>query len=82
MPKHIRPILAVRLIGTPEAVTAEKEHLATRLTNRFGDRVTVRSSTHSASHAGEIRVYVTATLKETHDHTNNRANALGGGTGS
>jgi hypothetical protein len=54
-----RPILAVRLIGPTEIVTAQKTALVARLTATYGSRATCRISTDHASHAGEIRAYLT-----------------------
>ena len=61
MPARPRPILAVRLIGPAAAVTAA---LVAHLTATHGDRATCRTSTHRASHTGEIRTYITLTPKE------------------
>jgi hypothetical protein len=58
-----RPILAVRLIGPADVVTAQRAALVAQLTTAYGERATCRSSTHHASHTGEIRVYITATPK-------------------
>ncbi|GLZ00575.1 hypothetical protein [Actinoplanes sp. NBRC 103695] len=77
MPGTPRPLLAVRLIGPAATVAQQKQHLLTLLTEQHGDRVSIRSSTHSARHAGEIRVYVTATLKEHYDHTTTEGGTLG-----
>jgi hypothetical protein len=77
VPNSNRPLLAVRLIGTADAVTAQKTHLLAHLTAWFGERVTVRSSTHPARYAGEIRVYLTVTRKETHGSTQHPGVALG-----
>ena len=59
-----RPILAVRLIGPADIVTAQKIYLTAYLTKVFRDKGTCRSSTHAARHTGEIRVYITVTAKE------------------
>jgi hypothetical protein len=64
MPARPRPILAVRLIGPAEIVTAQKTYLTAYLAKSFGERATCRTSTHHAGHAGEIRVYLTVTAKE------------------
>ena len=64
MPRRPRPLLAVRLIGPGDVVTAHKEHLLAHFANTFGGRVTCRASTHSASYANESRVYLTVTAKE------------------
>jgi hypothetical protein len=65
LPTRPRPILAVRLIGPAAEVTAHTTALVAHLTAEYGDRVTCRTSTHHASHAGEIRCYITVTRKET-----------------
>ena len=59
-----RPLLAVRLIGPADAVTAHKEHLLAHFADTFGDHATCRTSTHPASHANELRVYLTVTARE------------------
>jgi hypothetical protein len=59
-----RPILAVRLIGPADVVTAQRVALVAQLTTTYGDRATCRTSTHHASHTGEIRVYITVVKKE------------------
>lgn len=59
-----RPLLAIRLIGPADVVTAQKAHLLTHLARSFGDRATCRTSTHHASYANEIRLYVTVTARE------------------
>ena len=59
-----RPILAVRLIGPADVVTAQKAALVAQLTATYGDRATCRASTHHASRSGEIRVYITVVKKE------------------
>ncbi|MEU7903001.1 hypothetical protein [Actinoplanes sp. NPDC049118] len=64
MPYRPRPLLAVRLIGPANVVAAQKAHLLAHLAGTFGDRATCRASTHPASHANEIRVYLTVTRKE------------------
>ncbi len=64
MPYRPRPLLAVRLIGPADAVTASKEHLIAFATASLGDRAVCRTSTHRASYADEIRVYITITAKE------------------
>jgi hypothetical protein len=64
VPNRPRPLLAVRLIGPDDVVTAQKAHLLAHLACTFGDRATCRASTHPASHANEIRVYLTVTRKE------------------
>jgi hypothetical protein len=64
MPARPRPILAVRLIGPTEIVTIHKARLVAHLTATYGHRATCRTSTHSASHAGEARVYLTVSPKE------------------
>jgi hypothetical protein len=77
MPGATRPLLAVRLIGPTDTVTAQKHYLTAYLSELFGDQVTVRSSTHSAHRPGEIRAYVNVTTKETHASTNTDRNTLG-----
>ena len=64
MPQRSRPVLAVRLIGPTEVVTAHKGHLLAHFAESFGERATCRVSTHSASYASETRVYLTVTAKE------------------
>jgi hypothetical protein len=64
MPARSRPILAVRLIGPAATVTAHTTALVAHLTATYGGRATCRTSTHHASHTGEIRVYLTITPKE------------------
>jgi hypothetical protein len=64
MPHRPRPLLAVRLIGPTDVVTAHKTHLLAHLAETFGERATCRASTHPASYANEIRVYLTVTTKE------------------
>ncbi|MBG0568087.1 hypothetical protein [Actinoplanes aureus] len=59
-----RPLLSVRLIGPADVVTAQKTHLAGHLAAVFGDTVVCRTSTHPASHANEIRVYLTVSRRE------------------
>ena len=66
MPGRPRPILAVRLIGPTAHVTAQTTALVAHLAAEYGDRVTCRTSTHHASHTGEIRTYITITAKENH----------------
>ncbi|MFI7541085.1 hypothetical protein [Actinoplanes sp. NPDC049599] len=63
MPARPRPILAVRLIGPADVVTAQRAALVAQLTTAYGDRATCRTSTHHASRTGEIRVYITVTAK-------------------
>ena len=64
MPQRPRPLIAVRLIGPADTVTAHKGHLLAHFAETFGDRATCRASTHPASHTGEVRVYLTVTAKE------------------
>ena len=64
MPARPRPIFAVRLIGHTATVTAHTAALVAHLTATYGGRATCRTSTHHASHTGEIRVYLTLTPKE------------------
>ena len=59
-----RPLLAVRLIGPADVVTAQSTALVAQLTAKYGGRATCRTSTHHASYTGEIRVYLTITPKE------------------
>jgi hypothetical protein len=63
VPTRPRPILAVRLIGPAAAVTTQTAALIAQLTATYGGRATCRTSTHPASHTGEIRVYLTVTPK-------------------
>jgi hypothetical protein len=71
MPSRSRPLLAVRLTGPAAAVTAHTAALVAHLTATYGGRATCRTSTHHASHTGEIRTYLTLTAKEApHDHSN------------
>jgi hypothetical protein len=56
-------MLAVRLIGPADVVTAQRAALVAQLTAADGDRATCRTSTHPAGHTGEIRVYITVTAK-------------------
>jgi hypothetical protein len=62
-----RPILAVRLIGPAEIVTAQKARLVAHLTATYGHTATCRTSTHTANHAGETRAYITVSGKENYD---------------
>jgi hypothetical protein len=64
MPARPRPLLAVRLIGPAATVRNHTAALVARLTATYGERATCRTSTHHASHNGEIRVYLTVALKE------------------
>ena len=64
MPHRPRPLLAVRIIGPADVVTAQKAYLLAHLARSFGDRATCRTSTHPASYADEIRLYVTVTARE------------------
>ena len=64
MPNRPRPLLAVRLIGPTDVVTAHKQHLLAHFAATFGERATCRASTHPASYANEARVYLTVTRKE------------------
>jgi hypothetical protein len=63
MPTRPRPILAIRLVGPADVVTTQRAALVAQLTTAYGDRAYCRSSTHHASHTGEIRVYITVTAK-------------------
>lgn len=63
MSTRTRPILAVRLIGPAAIVTNQTAALIAQLTATYGGRATCRTSTHHASHTGEIRVYLTVTPK-------------------
>ena len=58
-----RPFLAVRLIGPAADVTTQTAALVAHFTAAYGTRATCRTSTHHASHAGEIRVYLTIAPK-------------------
>lgn len=58
-----RPLLSVRLIGSADVVTAQKDHLLGHLVATFGETAVCRASTHPASHASEIRVYLTVSRK-------------------
>jgi hypothetical protein len=64
MPHRTRPLLAVRLIGPADVVTAQKAHLLAHLAETFGDRATCRTSTRPASYANELRVYLTVTARK------------------
>jgi hypothetical protein len=64
MPHRPRPLLAVRLIGPAETVTAQRRYLIAYFAKCYGDTAICRTSTHSASHTGEIRAYLTITSKE------------------
>jgi hypothetical protein len=64
MARRPRPLLAVRLIGCADVVTAYKEHLQAHFADTYGERATCRTSTHPASYTGETRVYLTVTAKE------------------
>lgn len=64
MSRQRRPLLAVRLIGPTEIVTRQKAYLSTYLPELLGEEVVCRTSTHPASHTGEIRVYLTITRRE------------------
>jgi hypothetical protein len=59
-----RPLLSVRLIGPADVVTAQKTHLTDHLAAVFGETAVCRTSTRPASHASEIRVYLTVSRKE------------------
>jgi hypothetical protein len=59
-----RPLLSARLIGPVDVVTASRDHLIAFVADSLGDRAVCRTSTHPASYADEIRVYVTVTAKE------------------
>lgn len=59
-----RPLLSARLIGSADVVTASRQHLIAFVADSLGERAVCRTSTHPASHADEIRVYVTVTTKE------------------
>jgi hypothetical protein len=65
MSQRSRPLIAVRLIGPPDVVTAHKEHLLAHFAETFGENANCRASTHPASYASELRVYLTVTAKET-----------------
>jgi hypothetical protein len=64
MPTRPRPLLAVRLTGPADAVTAQKAGLLALIAETFGDRAICRTSTHPASYANELRFYITVTAKE------------------
>jgi hypothetical protein len=64
MSHRSRPLLAVRLIGPAEVVTAHKAHLLAYFADAFGERAICRASTHPAGYTGETRVYLTVTKKE------------------
>jgi hypothetical protein len=64
MPRRPRPLLAVRLIGRTDMVTAHKEHLLAYFADTFGQHTTCRASTHPAGYTGQTRVYLTVTAKE------------------
>jgi hypothetical protein len=65
MPARPRPILAIRLIGPAADVTARTTALVAQLTATYGGRATCRTSTHHASHTGELRCYITVTPRGT-----------------
>ncbi|WP_328466726.1 hypothetical protein OHA21_47045 [Actinoplanes sp. NBC_00393] len=65
MPHRPRPLLAIRLIGPAETVTVQKRYLTAYYAKCYGDTAICRTSTHPASHTGEVRVYLTITRKET-----------------
>lgn len=54
-----RPLLAVRLIGPADVVTAQKHHLIDHFARAFGEGHVCRASTRPADYASEIRVYLT-----------------------
>lgn len=64
MPNRSRPLLAVRLIGPAEVVTAHKQHLLEHFADAFGEHATFRASIHPAGFTGDTRVYLTVTRKE------------------
>jgi hypothetical protein len=64
MSSQNRPLLSIRLIGPADVVTASKQQLTAFVAANLGDRAVCRTSTHPASYANEIRVYVTVTTKE------------------
>ncbi len=64
MPTRPRPLLAVRLIGPADTVTAHTAALVAQLATHYGQRATCRTSTHPARYTGEIRTYITVTVKE------------------
>ena len=64
MSNRPRPLLAVRLIGPADVVTAHKQHLLVYFAATFGERATCRASTHPAGYTGETRVYLTVSRKE------------------
>jgi hypothetical protein len=64
MARRPRPLLAVRLIGSADVVTAYKEHLQAHFADAYGERATCRASTHTAGYIGETRVYLTVTATE------------------
>ncbi|MDT5044082.1 MAG: hypothetical protein QOE51_5067 [Actinoplanes sp.] len=64
MSRLARPLLAVRLIGCADVVTAQKAQLMAHLVESFGDAATCRTSTRPGSYTGEIRMYLTVTSKE------------------
>lgn len=57
------PVLAVRLIGPAELVTAQRTYLTAYYRKLFPVPVTVRSSTQTARRTGHLRVYLTITPK-------------------
>lgn len=59
----VRPLLSVRLIGPAEHVNEHKAYLIAYLGDAFTGTI-CRTSTHPASHAGEIRAYLTVRRKE------------------
>jgi hypothetical protein len=62
-----RPLLAVRLIGPTATVRAHCTAFAAQLAAAYGNRATFRVSTHHGGRTGEVRAYITLTLKETTD---------------
>jgi hypothetical protein len=59
-----RPLIAVRLVGPADTVTAQRDQLIAHFTRVFGAGTTCRTSTRHGSHADERRVYLTVSPKE------------------
>jgi hypothetical protein len=64
MTNRPRPLLAVRLIGPADVVTAQKTELTAHFVRTFGEGAVCRTSTRPASHANELRLYITIRAKE------------------
>ena len=64
MPTRTRPLIAVRLVGPADTVTAQRDQLVAHFTLVFGPGAICRASIRHANHADERRVYLTVTAKE------------------